>query len=231
MGMAYEIAGTFVECCDCFTVCPCWTSDIPDEDHCSGLYVWTFREGSRIEGHDVGGRSVAAASFHAVRAGGQAMLFIDSKIAGAARHATVRAFTGKAGGPLKELSKLLGTIIGWESAEITAKFEKQKFSVCVGIADHSVASASGEPKVFLADNALPMTLSDTALTRELGIEGPVQVQAMKSLTVAVAALPGGPLEFSGRWGARGRFQYAHAGDSIADEAAEAIGGEPEEADE
>jgi hypothetical protein len=59
-----KLKGKFIECCDCYTICPCWVKDRPDEDHCSSLYIWTFDEDAQIEGKDIGGKSVAAAAFH-----------------------------------------------------------------------------------------------------------------------------------------------------------------------
>jgi predicted metal-binding membrane protein len=201
----YDLRGDFVECCDCYTICPCWVSDLPDEDHCSGVYVWRFDKDSRIDGIDVSGMKVAAAAFHAVRSGGQAMFFIDTReadgpeTAARAYRAILNAFTGKidlddpaAGeGQFQSLSRLLGTIVGDSAAEICTEFKKNDFEVSIKVGKSTIATAKGGDLVF---DAVPMNIGQAALTAELGIEGEVQVQRMGELTVHVAALPGGPLE-------------------------------------
>ncbi len=206
MASSYSLSGTFVECCDCFTICPCWVADAPDEDHCSGLYVWTFDPASQIAGFDVGGASVAAASYHGNGAGGQAVLFVDQGLAAAAQNALIEAFAGRRAGPLKDLSKLLGTIIDSGPANIETNFGSDEFEVTVTVKGSELASAKGKAKVL--DRPLePMTLKNSALERELGIRGAVEVQEMENLGVSVAALPGGPLQFKGRSGMRGSFVY------------------------
>jgi hypothetical protein len=206
MASTYDLSGTFVECCDCFTVCPCWVADTPDEDHCSGLYVWTFDQGSGIAGFDVSYKSVAAATFHGNRAGGQAALFVDQTLAPSARNALIEAFSGRRDGPLQDLAKLLGTIISSEPATIQTTFDADEFHVSVTVGGSHQASAKGKAK-YLDQQADPMTVNNTALEKELGIRGTVEVQDMENLNVSVAALPGGAYQFKGRSGMRGSFVY------------------------
>jgi hypothetical protein len=206
MSSTYDLSGTFVECCDCFTVCPCWVADKPDDDHCSGLYVWTFDQGSRIAGFDVSHKSVAAATFHGNRTGGQAVLFADQTLVAPARNALIEAFSGRREGPLQDLAKLLGTIISSEPAIIETKFDADEFRVSVTVRGSKLASANGKAK-YLDNQADPMTLNNSALETELGIQGLVEVQDMDNLSVSVATLPGGAYQFTGRSGMRGSFVY------------------------
>lgn len=200
--MSYKLTGDFVECCDCFTVCPCWVNDVPDEDHCSGLYLWSFAEGSQIDEIKVGGMHVAAAAFHAVRSRGQAIFFIDTGKNAAAFEALRKAFSG-----LDALGKLLGDILYVREATITSTFDQKDFVVEVIVEKRRIAKAEGEDKRF-AEARPPMTLRNAALTDQLGIgSGEVRVQTMGDLTVDVAALPGGPLYLRGRSGMRGKFCY------------------------
>jgi hypothetical protein len=221
---SYDLSGTFVECCDCFTICPCWVSDIPDENHCSGLYVWTFDAGSKIGGKDVGGKSVAAASYHGLGVGGQAVLFIDSKLKKMERDRLATAFSGLSGGDLVALSKLLGSIIAIHPAAITAMYDVRKvsnekgvkkdtkvdtFDVAIAFGEKSApfVTAKGEAK-YLDYQDDPMTVENSALQKELGIRGVTEVQKMESLAVDVATMPIGPYVFKGRSGMRGRFHYS-----------------------
>lgn len=211
--MSYKLTGDFVECCDCFTVCPCWVNDTPDEDHCSGLYLWSFAEGSEIDGISVGGMHVAAAAFHAVRSRGQAIFFIDTRKENQpAFDALRKAFSGKLpGSGFEALHILLGDVLDVRNATIMSKFETGKFAVEVLVDERQIAKAEGADKNFDPGKMPPMTLRDSALTDELGIgSGEVRVQTMGDLTVDVAALPGGPLYLRGRSGMRGKFCYEQA---------------------
>lgn len=200
--MSYKLTGDFVECCDCFTVCPCWVNDVPDEDHCSGLYLWSFAEGSEIDDIPVGGMHVAAAAFHAARSRGQAIFFIDAGKNADAFEALRKAFSG-----LDALGKLLGDILDVQEATISSTFDQKDFVVEVIVEKRRIAKAEGEDKKF-AEARPPMTLRNAALTDQLGIgSGEVRVQTMGDLTVDVAALPGGPLYLRGRSGMRGKFCY------------------------
>ena len=226
--MSYSLTGNFVECCDCFTVCPCWVNDVPDEDHCSGLYVWSLGEGSTVNGIGVAGMHVAAASFHAVRSGGQALFFVDSGAAGSpAERALADAFAGRLGGDgFTALGKLLGVNLGYRAARISSTFENDNFSVEVQIDGQSIAMADGRERKFRYQ-AEPMTLRDAALADELGIGGgAVTIQDMGDLRVDVAALPGGPLHFRGRSGLRSTFEYVHTG-GPPDEPQEDVKDEPQ----
>lgn len=206
MSSRYSLSGTFVECCDCFTICPCWVADTPDEDHCSGLYVWALDAGSKVAGLDVGGKSVAAATFHGNRTGGQAVLFVDETLGKPEQNALIEAFSGKRGGALEDLAKLLGTILEAVPAKISTTFAADNFDVSVTLKGSQLASAKGKPKMF-KNEADPMIVDNSALEAKLGIRGVTEVQAMENLSVSVAALPGGPYEFAGRSGMRGSFVY------------------------
>lgn len=213
MAQVYLLKGDFVECCDCFTVCPCWVSDLPDEDHCSGLYLWSFDEDSHIGGKSVAGMKIAAATYHAVRAGGQAFFFIDVNGGDPEMAQTLyQAFANKSDGhDLKALANLLGVYLGHSLASIVSNFEDKDFNVTIDVDGQTIASASGTHKTFPVQQK-PMTLRDTALNAKLGIGNQeVVVQEMGALKVDVAALPNGPLNFRGRSGMRSKFSYEFSG--------------------
>ena len=41
----YAMQGAFLEVCDCWTICPCWTGRGPDEDVCTGVFAWVIEDG------------------------------------------------------------------------------------------------------------------------------------------------------------------------------------------
>src|SRR3954452_1905705 len=102
----YRITGRFLEACDCFAICPCWIDEVPDEDECTGLFVWDII-GGEARGHDVSGLRVASASFHSGKRRGsrqKVMLFIDERASDHQSEALSNVFTGRSGGPLGELA-------------------------------------------------------------------------------------------------------------------------------
>jgi hypothetical protein len=60
--MAWSLSGTYLENCNCETVCPCTTSELTrpaDEERCLVFFLFHVDEGE-IEGTDVGDLNVAA---------------------------------------------------------------------------------------------------------------------------------------------------------------------------
>src|SRR5262245_58279067 len=60
---AYQFEGVFYEACDCYSVCPCWTGNSPDDGSCTGIFAWDVETGS-IDGIDVGGLLAVSVSQH-----------------------------------------------------------------------------------------------------------------------------------------------------------------------
>lgn len=205
-----SLKGEFIECCDCYTICPCWASDRPDEDHCSAIYIWTFDKGSLIGGEDVGEHSVVAASFHGNRGGSQSALYADSRLPPRTQALLLDAFTGKGGETLQGLARLLGTVIDRGAATIsnsrTGTDVNAEWTIEVSVEQVRLAYATGRPAV-MDEERLALTIDNSALHQELQLEGPVAVQKMQRFEMAIAPLPGAPFAYAGRAGMRARFDY------------------------
>jgi hypothetical protein len=218
-----RLHGRFVECCDCFTICPCWVHDRPDEDHCSSLYIWTFGEGAQIKGKSLAGKSVAAVAFHGNRGGMQSAIYADMTLDEETINALYDTFFGK---PQDEdsfvktdkkterahsLGRLLGTIVDHGPAKITHKYDKAVdnagWEVTVEVEGSRLAHASGH-NAKMEGRSQPLTLNDTALHDEMGIDGAVGVQEVTRFEMAVSPLPGGPFVYSGRSGMAAKFDYS-----------------------
>ncbi|MCI0754878.1 DUF1326 domain-containing protein [Teichococcus vastitatis] len=203
-----RLTGDFAEICDCYTICPCWADDTPDENHCNAVYVWTFDERSMVEDHDVGGRSFAAASFHGVGRGSQSVLFADAALPSAAQRALIAAFSAGEGTTLGEVSKMLGTVVSSGAAAITRRRSGGEWEILVEAQGIRLAYAKGKP-AHMDGRIDPMTLHDSALHHELGLVGPAVVQEMDRFEAAVSPLPGGPVAYAGRAGMVARFNYSN----------------------
>lgn len=202
-----RLNGHFIECCDCYTVCPCWVDEKADEGHCTGLYAWVFADDAEIAGTSLKGKAVAAASYHGRRQVTQTVLFLDPGLTDDQRDALVRIFAGDEGARFRGLRSLLGDIVAKIPATITARRMTSNWSITIESDDQVLANAQGVDRVF-SDRNGPITVSDTALDTEMGVDGSVRVQDMKRLEIAVAALPGDPFVYVGRAGMAGQFDYS-----------------------
>jgi hypothetical protein len=205
-----KLTGEFIECCDCYTICPCWTDDTPDEDHCSAIYVWTFDDGTTIGGETLAGRSIVAASFHGDRGGSQSALYVDDTLSPKAQQALLEAFAGRGGPTLRDISKLLGTIVDQGPAKITRTRNGAAWEVEVELKIGRLAYARGGPSIMDDGNKV-LTIDNSALHKELRLTGPVEVQTVERLEMAVSPLPGGPFAYKGRAGMLARFDYSGIG--------------------
>ncbi|MCD2187010.1 DUF1326 domain-containing protein [Actinomycetospora soli] len=232
---AYDLGGSFIEACDCYTVCPCWVDDDPDEGHCTGLTAWLLDNGSVIGEVGVGGRSVVSVTTHAGNrrtSGAATVLFVDDEASDDEFEALREAFAGRLGGSLAGLAAVTGNVICEERARIIVSPNEKRWSVEVvrtlppregevRAVESRAISASGSPRYFDPPSR-PMVLRETALSKEFGV-GPrnadITAQAGEGLDVTVGELPGGFVQVTGRSGMRGMFAYVNAAADVAVEQA------------
>jgi hypothetical protein len=202
-----RLTGVFAEICDCYTICPCWADDTPDENHCNAVYVWTFDKGSLVAGHDVGGHSFAAATFHGVGKGSQSALFADAALPQRVQQALFATFSGEAEQTLGDVATMLGTVISTDAAAITHAHKGSAWTITVEAEGVRLAYAEGKP-AHMDGRIRPMTLRDSALHHELRLVSPAVVQEMGRFEMAISPLPGAPFAYSGRAGMTARFSYS-----------------------
>jgi hypothetical protein len=200
---SYALQGDFLEVCDCYTICPCWTGRAPDEDVCTGVFAWVVESG-QIDDVDVGGQiavSVSTHSGHRKDAQQRVQLYVSEDASDDQARVLGGAFSGMYGGPLGELGRLLGELVGVERAPIEVEFKARRATLSVGqriTADtESLTGANGE---------LTM-LSGAKLSTVLGT--PAEVGESQHLRLDVPRL-GIRLNLRGRSAMRGRFAYRHA---------------------
>lgn len=235
--MSYHLAGRFIEVCDCVLLCPCWVSELPDDNHCTGLFLWDIdtidgqppgpANQSVIDGGPVTGLRVVSVSVHQGRrpvrgAAGQpdgyggtwTVLIVDDRATPQQHAALVAAFGGKVDGIMSELAEVSGTVVLALPAAIDLAPSGEGWLITVRPDQHGAAAlvdVISEPATFPPENDT-LTLRHTALDHELGVRAGTEITALKatSLKLNVAALPGGYLEVTGRSGMTGEFVYHHA---------------------
>ena len=155
--MAYQLEGRMLEVCTCNTVCPCFVGEAPDGGTCDVTVAWHMDKGT-IEGVDVTGCTIAAIAHipgKPLDGNWRAAVYIDDGASETQETALLDVFTGKLGGPIADVAKLIGEVVGVERVPITFIAENGKGSLKIGDA----ADAEMEPYVT-ADGTIA-TLSNT----------------------------------------------------------------------
>jgi hypothetical protein len=155
--MAYQLEGRMLEVCTCSTVCPCFVGETPDGGYCDVTVAWHIDKGT-VEGVDVAGRTVAAIAHipgKPLDGNWRAAVYIDDGTSDAQQSALLNVFTGKLGGPIADVAKLIGEVVGVERASITFTAKDGKGSLKIG----ETADAEMEP--YLTADGSVATLSNT----------------------------------------------------------------------
>ena len=200
----YHLAGTFLELCDCRTVCPCWVDLPPDEDRCTGVFAWAIEEGS-IGDLDVGGRRVVSLSFHEGHrdTGGQEVrIYVDEAVEDAQLEQLGRLFAGELGGPLAELGTLLGDLKSVERAAIDIGAQGTSMTLTVG------RRIRGDAEVLHGSDGGVTELAHGRLSTVLGPRA--DVGKSSAFRIDVPGM-GFDIDVTGRAAMRGRFAYEHPG--------------------
>ena len=118
--MAYHLEGRLLEVCNCRVLCPCWVGEDPDYGTCEGINAWHVDKGT-IDGVDVSGRTIATINHipgNVLAGNWKAALYVDDGASPAQQDALISVFSGKRGGPIADLAKLIGEVVSVEKVPI-----------------------------------------------------------------------------------------------------------------
>ncbi len=158
--MAYEIKGRLLESCTCNTLCPCWVGEDPDGGKCDGVLCWHVDEGT-INGVDVSGRTftiLAHIPGNILLGNWRVVVYVDDEATEEQENALLQLWTGKLGGPVADLAKLVGEVLAVKRAPVTFEVEQGKGVVRIGEA------ISTEIAPFTGMTGGLTTMHDTAFT-------------------------------------------------------------------
>ena len=117
--MSYDVQGTLLEVCTCDVNCACcWTGSEPTGDACDRVVAWQIDTGT-VDGLDVSGITLAMLGMldqHGAPV--KSMMFVPSSASDAQADALVELWSGKKGGPMADLARMLGEIVGVERTTI-----------------------------------------------------------------------------------------------------------------
>jgi len=155
--MAYHLEGRLLEVCNCRVLCPCWIGEDPDFGTCDTIVAWRFDKGT-INGVDVAGRTIALIAHvpgNILEGNWRAAVYLDDKVSQAQEEAILSVYTGKLGGPVGELVKLIGEVVSVEKVPITFDVQGGKGTIKLGTAGYA------ELEPYKSASGATTTLTDT----------------------------------------------------------------------
>ena len=132
--MGYQLEGRLLEVCDCRVLCPCWIGEDPDFKTCDTIIAWHFDKG-KINGVDVSDRTIAVMAHvpgNILQGNWRAAVYLDDRVTPAQEEAILAVYTGKLGGPVADLVKLVGEVVSVEKVPISFTVEGGKGHLEVG---------------------------------------------------------------------------------------------------
>jgi hypothetical protein len=161
---SYAVEGRLLEVCSCKVLCPCWVGEDPDDGTCNSVLGWYVDRGT-VDGVDVSDRCLCL-SVHIpgnVLAGNwRAALLIDDRCSDAQLRGLLDVFTGRLGGPIADLSGLIGEVVAVERVPITFDVVDGRGRIEIG----DVAHARMTP--FLGATGRTTSLHDTVFSTTPG---------------------------------------------------------------
>jgi hypothetical protein len=135
--MAWKLAGTYFENCNCDWVCPCTVTSFASPatgDRCQVILNYHVRRGE-VDGVDVSGRSVSIVADSPKRmldGGWRVGLIIDDKASKEQADKLTAVFAGQVGGPMANIAPLIGELLGVERLPIEYSDDGNKHRIRIG---------------------------------------------------------------------------------------------------
>jgi hypothetical protein len=158
--MAYHLEGRLLEVCNCRVLCPCWIGEDPDNGTCNTVIAWHFDEGN-VEGVDVSGTTIAVIAHvpgNILQGNWKAAVYLSDNATQKQEEALLKVYTGKLGGPVGDLVKLIAEVVSVERVPITFDVRGGKGTLKVGSAGYA------ELEPYQGATGGPTTLSDTVFS-------------------------------------------------------------------
>lgn len=197
--MPYQLEGRLLEVCTCNVLCPCWVGEDPDGGTCDGTLAWRVDKGT-VNGVDVSGRTIAILCHipgNILKGNWNVRIYVDDQANAAQKDALVSVWTGKQGGPVADLAKLVGRVDSIEQAPVTFEVQGVKGTLKVG----KVIEAGLEP--FKGSTGKETALHDSIFTTIPG--SPAYVGKASRYR---AKAPGFDVELQNHNAVSGSFRFA-----------------------
>src|SRR5579862_8473793 len=198
--MAYDLEGQLLEVCTCKILCPCWVGEDPDGDGtCQSVNSWHIDKG-QINGVDVSHLTIAGLNHipgNVLKGNWSVIYFVDDKATPVQHQAITDVWTGKLGGPVKDIAALYGRLLAVEKQPILFDVKGGRGHLKIG----NDVDAEMEP--FTGATGEVTTLHDTAFSTIPG--SPAYVSKASRYRVKNAAL-GLDIDLKGHNAIQGKFR-------------------------
>ncbi len=158
--MAYHLEGRLLEVCNCRVLCPCWIGEDPDFGTCDTMLAWHFDKGT-IDGVDVAGNTIALIAHvpgNILQGNWRAAVYLSDNTSPKQEEAILNVYTGKRGGPVADLVKLIGEVVSVERTPITFDVHGGKGTLKLGTAGYA------ELEPYKNATGATTTLADTVFS-------------------------------------------------------------------
>jgi hypothetical protein len=156
----YKVEGSLLEACSCGAPCPCWIGEDPHGGTCDAFLAYRIDKGT-IGGVDVSGipfALICQIPGNVLKGNWKVVVYMSNKAKPAQKQAILDAWTGKLGGPLADLAKLVGEVKGVYDAPIQFKLNKGKGTIKIG----EKVEAAMAP--YVDAKGKPTTMNNTIFT-------------------------------------------------------------------
>lgn len=197
----YDITGSLLEACSCSAPCPCWIGEDPHGGKCDAFLAYRIDKGS-ISGVDCSGVAlaiVAKVPGNILQGNWKIAVYVSDKAKPAQKQAVLDAWTGKLGGPLADLAKLIGEVKGVHDAAIEFRLEKGKGVLTV--AD----KVDAEMAPYTDGQGNPTTMNNTIFTTIPGSPAYVAKATHHKVTIPEYGMT---WSFQNRNAVQGSFHFA-----------------------
>ena len=198
--MAYQLEGNLLEVCTCNVLCPCWVGEDPDGGTCDGTLAWHINKGT-VNGTDVSDRTIVILCHipgNILKGNWTVRVYVDDGATPEQKQGLLDVWTGKLGGPVADLAKLVGEVVAVEDVPITFDIKGAAGTLKIGDA----IEAQLEP--FKGATGEETALHDTVFTTIPG--SPAYVG--KALRYRVTA-PTFDVNLQGHNAVSGSFRFEH----------------------
>ena len=158
--MSYHLEGRLLEVCNCRVLGPCWIGEDPDYGTCDTIVAWHFDRG-KVDGVDVSGCTLAMIAHvpgNILKGNWKAAVYLNDTIRPDQEQALLAVYTGKKGGPVADLAKLVGEVVSVEKVPIRFEVHGGHGTIRVG----SVGHAELEP--YKSASGATTTLAETVFS-------------------------------------------------------------------
>lgn len=163
----WSIKGTYVEACNCETVCPCIFFSPPTDDSCTVMLGWHIDQGE-FEGtslDDLNAALLVHSPGNMKDGNWKVALYVDERADETQREALMGIFSGQAGGHIANLAPLIGEVLGARPVAISLDTSAGNFSLSVdglGSAEAQALEGQGGGAVTVAGHPFAISPGETA---------------------------------------------------------------------